>query len=121
LVGLTTVSGDEDIMIITDKGVMIRFHADAISQTGRATLGVRLIKLDGEAIVSTMAKVEREEDEEVVAPLNEEVGSEGENSALEAADATEQSNTPDTAETSEMADKLSDLADELLDEEDSEE
>jgi DNA gyrase subunit A len=121
LVGLTTVSGDEDIMIITDKGVMIRFHADAISQTGRATLGVRLIKLDGEAIVSTMAKVEREEDEEVVAPLNEEVGSEGENSALEAADATEQANTPDTAETSEIADKLSDFADELLDEEDSEE
>ena len=121
LVGLTTVSGDEDIMIITDKDVMLRFHADAISQTGRATLGVRLIKLDGEAIVSTMAKVEREEDEEVVAPLNEEVGSEGENSALEAADSTEQANTPDAAETSEMADKLSDFADELLDEEDSEE
>ena len=122
LVGLTTVSGEEDIMIITDKGVMIRFHADAISQTGRATLGVRLIKLDGEAIVSTMAKVEREEDEEVVvAPLNEEIDSEGENDALEAFDATEQANTLDTTETSEMADKLSDFADELLDEEDSEE
>ena len=122
LVGLTTVSGEEDIMIITDKGVMIRFHADAISQTGRATLGVRLIKLDGEAIVSTMAKVEREEDEEVVvAPLNEEIDSEGENDALEAFDATEQANTLDTTETSEMTDKLSDFADELLDEEDSEE
>ncbi|MPM99101.1 DNA gyrase subunit A [bioreactor metagenome] len=122
LVGLTTVSGEEDIMIITDKGVMIRFHADAISQTGRATLGVRLIKLDGEAIVSTMAKVEREEDEEVVvAPLNEEIDSEGENDALEAFDATEQANTLDTTETYEMADKLSDFADELLDEEDSEE
>ena len=47
--------------------------------------------------------------------------SEGENSALEAADSTEQANTPDTAETSEIADKLSDFADELLDEEDSEE
>ena len=122
LVGLTTVSGEEDIMIITDKGVMIRFHADAISQTGRATLGVRLIKLDGEAIVSTMAKVEREEDEEVVvAPLNEEIDSEGENDALEAFDATEQANTLDTTETSEMAYKLSDFADELLDEEDAEE
>ena len=122
LVGLTTVSGEEDIMIITDKGVMIRFHADAISQTGRATLGVRLIKLDGEAIVSTMAKVEREEDEEVVAaPLNEEIDSEGENDALEAFDATEQATILDTTETSEMADKLSDFADELLDEEDSEE
>lgn len=85
-------------------------------------LGVRLIKLDGEAIVSTMAKVEREEDEEVVvAPLNEEIDSEGENDALEAFDATEQANTLDTTETSKMADKLSDFADELLDEEDSEE
>ncbi|MDK2780569.1 MAG: gyrase subunit, partial [Trichococcus sp.] len=121
LVGLTTVSGDEDIMIITDKGVMIRFHADAISQTGRATLGVRLIKLDGEAIVSTMAKVEREEDAEAAAPLNEEVGSEGENNASEASDAPTQANTPDTTETSDMADKLSDFADELLDEEDSKE
>jgi len=107
-------------MIITDKGVMIRFHADAISQTGRATLGVRLIKLDDESIVSTMAKVEREDDAEAVAPLNEEVTSEGENDGSEASETIGQPNTPDATESSEMAEKLSDFADELLDEEDPE-
>ena len=45
-------------MIITDAGVMIRFHAKDVSQTGRATLGVRLIRLDDGSKVSTMAVVE---------------------------------------------------------------
>nr|WP_311198604.1 DNA gyrase subunit A [Jeotgalibaca sp. MA1X17-3] len=63
LVGLATVKDDDDIMIITDKGVMIRFHAAAVSQTGRATLGVRLIRLDDESTVSTMAIVEPEDEE----------------------------------------------------------
>ena len=63
LVGLATVREDDDIMIITDKGVMIRFHAAAVSQTGRATLGVRLIRLDDDSTVSTMAIVEPVEDE----------------------------------------------------------
>ena len=61
LVGLTTVKGDEDIMVITDKGVMIRFSVASVSQTGRATMGVHLINLDKDAVVSTMAKVEPEE------------------------------------------------------------
>jgi DNA gyrase subunit A len=42
LAGLTTVTGAEDIMLITNKGVIIRFSAETVSQTGRATLGVRL-------------------------------------------------------------------------------
>lgn len=61
LAGMTTVTGNEDIMVITNKGVMIRFGADKVSQTGRATLGVRLINLDDDSIVSTMTKVEKEE------------------------------------------------------------
>ncbi|WP_275498537.1 DNA gyrase C-terminal beta-propeller domain-containing protein, partial [Oenococcus oeni] len=40
LAGLAVVSGDEDIMITTDSGVMIRFAAADVSITGRATLGV---------------------------------------------------------------------------------
>lgn len=64
LAGMTTVNGDEDIMVITNKGVMIRFNLANVSQTGRATLGVKLINLDDDATVSTMAKVEAEPVEE---------------------------------------------------------
>lgn len=62
LAGITTVEGQEDIMIITDKGVLIRFAVSDVSQTGRSTLGVRLMKTNDDAIVSTMAKVEPESD-----------------------------------------------------------
>nr|WP_261809914.1 DNA gyrase subunit A [Levilactobacillus humaensis] len=63
LAGLTTVDGDEDIMLITDKGVMIRFSAADVSETGRATLGVHLIRLGDDSEVATMAKVAKEDDE----------------------------------------------------------
>lgn len=69
LAGLTTVSGKEDILLITDKGIMIRFHAASVSQTGRATLGVRLIKMEDDAKVITMATVESEP--EVVVEVEE--------------------------------------------------
>lgn len=64
LAGLTTVSGEEDLLLITNKGVMIRFHTADVSQTGRATLGVRLIKMEEDAKVVTMTTVEPEEVEE---------------------------------------------------------
>lgn len=63
LAGMTTVSGDEDIMLVTDKGVIIRFDVANVSQTGRATLGVHLIKMDDDIHVATMTKVAKEEDE----------------------------------------------------------
>ena len=66
LAGLTTVTGEEDIMLITNKGVIIRFSVDTVSQTGRSTQGVRLIRLEEDALVSTMAKVAKEVEEEVV-------------------------------------------------------
>ncbi|HFX3772958.1 TPA: DNA gyrase subunit A [Enterococcus faecium] len=72
LAGLTTVSGDEDIMLITDKGVIIRFNVSTVSQTGRSTLGVRLMKMEADTKVVTMAAVEPEAAEQTV----EEQGSE---------------------------------------------
>ncbi|MBO0422804.1 DNA gyrase subunit A [Enterococcus plantarum] len=63
LAGLTTVHGDEDILVITNKGVIIRFNVDSVSQTGRATLGVRLMRMEEDAKVVTMAVVEPEPDE----------------------------------------------------------
>lgn len=63
LSGLTTVNGQEDILLVTNKGVIIRFNVDSVSQTGRSTQGVRLIRLEEGAKVSTMAKVEAEEED----------------------------------------------------------
>lgn len=62
LAGLTTLDGDEDIMLVTDKGVMIRFSGSDVSETGRATLGVHLIRLADDTTVATMAKVDKEDD-----------------------------------------------------------
>ncbi|SFQ30060.1 DNA gyrase subunit A [Desemzia incerta] len=71
LVGLTTVNGEEDIMLITNSGIIIRIGAGTISQTGRSTLGVRLMRLAEGVLVSSMAKVEpEEEEEEVLSELN---------------------------------------------------
>lgn len=72
LVGLTTVSGDEDIMLMTNQGVAIRFHAKNISQTGRATQGVRLIRLAEDSYVSAIAKVEAVEEALGVTPVENE-------------------------------------------------
>ena len=49
LAGLMTVKGDEDLMIITDTGVMIRTNVANISQTGRSTMGVKVMRLDQDA------------------------------------------------------------------------
>lgn len=69
LVGLTTVSGEEDIMLMTNQGIAIRFHAKNISQTGRATQGVRLIRLAEDSYVSAIAKVEAIEEALAATPL----------------------------------------------------
>ncbi|QNQ84354.1 DNA gyrase subunit A [Lactobacillus sp. PV037] len=64
LAGVTVVKGNEDIMAITDAGVMIRFQLSDVSQTGRSTLGVRLIKVDDDAKVASLTKVIDQDDEE---------------------------------------------------------
>jgi len=64
LIGLKAVKGYEDVMLVTDEGVIIRFHSENISQTSRVTQGVRLMRLEKENKVSTLAIVEPEEDSE---------------------------------------------------------
>ena len=64
LVGLTTVQGDEDIMLVTDHGVIIRFGIETVSTTGRSAVGVHLIKMDKGTKVATMAKVDKDDDSE---------------------------------------------------------
>ena len=65
LAGLLTVNGDEDLMIITDTGVMIRTNVANISQTGRSTLGVKVMRLDQDAKIVTFTSVAAAEKEEV--------------------------------------------------------
>lgn len=62
LVAQLTVTEDEDILLITDEGVIIRMAVSSISQTGRATQGVRLMRLSEGAKIVGVARAEQEEE-----------------------------------------------------------
>ena len=64
LAGVTTVSGEEDIMVITDTGVIIRTSVANISQTGRATMGVKVMRLSDDSRIMTFALVDAAEPQE---------------------------------------------------------
>lgn len=68
IVALRAVNGDEDLLIITDDGIMIRLPMEQVKTAGRATQGVRLIKVNDENKVSSVEVVEKtieEEEEEI--------------------------------------------------------
>ena len=71
LAGLLTVKGDEDLMIITDTGVMIRTNVGNISQTGRSTQGVKVMRLDQDAKIVTFTTVQPDDKDEEVVEENE--------------------------------------------------
>ncbi|MBU5211478.1 DNA gyrase subunit A [Heyndrickxia oleronia] len=62
LIAVKTVTGEEDLMLITAGGVLIRMAVSDISQLGRNTQGVKLIRLGEDEHVATVAKVEKEEE-----------------------------------------------------------
>src|SRR5699024_787736 len=64
VIAVEVVNGDEDIMLITIHGVLIRIPVEGISITGRSTQGVRLIRLQGDEEVATVTKIIEEEPEE---------------------------------------------------------
>ena len=68
LAGLMTVTGEEDLMIITNTGVIIRTSVANISQTGRSTMGVKVMRLDQNAQIVTFTTVapDAKDDEEEV-------------------------------------------------------
>ncbi|KMY52149.1 DNA gyrase subunit A [Peribacillus loiseleuriae] len=80
LVAVKTVTGEEDIMIITAEGVLIRMAVGDISTTGRNTQGVKLIRLENteNEFVATVAMAEREEEKE-----NEDNPDEGQSEAID--------------------------------------
>ena len=62
LISLKTVKGDEDLLIITNSGIIIRIDTQQISTLNRNTQGIRLINLKDNQKVSTVALVEKEID-----------------------------------------------------------
>ena len=72
LVSLKAVTGEEDLVIITDSGIVMRMAMDQISTLGRATQGVRLIKLKDDQKVATVSTIIKEDEEstESVAELD---------------------------------------------------
>ncbi len=67
LVNMKLVTDENDIMIITTGGTIIRMHADTISRIGRATRGVRVMNVKG-SLVATVDVTERDDEAETQAP-----------------------------------------------------
>ena len=61
LVCLKAVKGNEDLLVVTSKGVMIRISLEQVKVSSRNTQGVRIIKIDEKSIVSSIAVVEKDE------------------------------------------------------------
>lgn len=72
LVTIRAVDGNEDLMVITKAGIIIRIPLDQVKVAGRNTQGVRIIRLDENQTVSSVAVVEHQEQEEVVEEENKE-------------------------------------------------
>lgn len=103
LVNMKLVSDDNDIMIITTGGTIIRMHADSISRIGRATRGVRVMNVK-DSLVATVDVTERDDEAETAAPeetaadLSPEELAEGAETVEEEDDAPDNDDEPAEAE-----------------------
>lgn len=109
LVAMKQVTDENDIMIITTAGTIIRMHADSISRIGRASRGVRVMNVK-DSLVATVDVTEREDDAEVAEPEETELPEEernavaddaeetGEEAMFESADDGEETETSDDGE-----------------------
>lgn len=91
LAGLKVIPADTDVMMITDGGIIIRVQADEISKIGRATQGVRIMKLKGEESKVVSIALTPHEDEEPELPEGEDAQPEGEGPQAGSAAAVETS------------------------------
>ncbi|WML50364.1 DNA gyrase subunit A [Neobacillus sp. PS3-34] len=95
LVSMKAVTGEEDLMLITTAGVLIRMGVDGISTMGRNTIGVKLISIkeSENEFVATVAKVEKEEEKlEELDELSDDADQEMDSSAVEQQDDNESEN-----------------------------
>ena len=65
LIGAMVVNDDDEILLINSDGIIIRIKAGAVSRLGRATQGVKIMRVAEEANIITMAKVIKEDDDEI--------------------------------------------------------
>jgi DNA gyrase subunit A len=72
LVELKAVNGDEDLLMVTNEGVIIRINLETVGVYGRSTQGVRLINVQDEQYLQTVAVLEKEPEELVEITANEE-------------------------------------------------
>ena len=69
LVCMKAVEGNEDLLVVTNKGVMIRIPLEQVKISSRNTQGVKIIKLDDNSKVSSIEVVEKEEEETEVSEV----------------------------------------------------
>ncbi len=89
LISIKRVTDEDDLMIITKNGIVIRMHLDSLEEKGRATKGVRFINLSNgkrSDSIASVCRVMREEDEEEVIEGEENTSAEGEAPAPENAE-----------------------------------
>ena len=72
LVALKAINGDEDALIMTSDGIIIRIHLDQVSELSRVTSGVRLITPQPGTTVQAVSIVEHEDEEEIIEATKEE-------------------------------------------------
>ena len=66
LIAIKSVTDEDDLMIINKSGIIIRMHVADIRTQGRATQGVKLINLKGKDQIAAVAKVEKDDDEDLL-------------------------------------------------------
>ncbi len=96
LVALRVVGENEELMMVTNRGVIIRQAADAITQQSRAATGVKVQRLDSDDAIAAVAVVPLSEEDED-AEENVDADTEASTEAAEAAEATEAAETVDVA------------------------
>ncbi|HCJ36793.1 MAG TPA: DNA gyrase subunit A, partial [Erysipelotrichaceae bacterium] len=77
LVAIKAVEGNEDLMIMTSEGIVIRLPMEQVKEAGRATQGVRLIRVNDGSVVSSISVVDKTDESEETAQTNETEESQG--------------------------------------------
>ena len=76
IVAFKSVTGSEDLMIVTDSGIIIRVNLEQVSKTGRVAQGVKLINLKENQKVSTITLIEKDDIETISDYSNDNVSRE---------------------------------------------
>ncbi|HEU4902993.1 MAG TPA: DNA gyrase subunit A, partial [Flavisolibacter sp.] len=96
LVGMVDVASTEDLMITCKSGITIRMNIAAVSEQGRATQGVKLIRIEEGDEIAALTRLDVQEEDEVLAE-----GEENGTDVQEEGTTIEQNNNPDTTDLSE--------------------